>query len=254
MVGSNIAPRAGEPACAGGGGVMRALGLVLLTGLAACAEPADPRGVGRKETLLQVAATGRSEARPDEARFTVGVSTMAASAAAASTGNNATMTRVMSGLAQLGIPADDVQTRALTLSRIDYGPERGRFRAENLVEVRVRKLDAAGPAIAAATEAGGNVISGPDLRVSDPERTDNAAYAAAYRAARARAEAYAEAAGLRVVRVLAVRDEGAALGPIGYGRATAETASAPRPVSPPPVEPGVNRREVQVRADFALAK
>lgn len=231
---------------------MRALGLVLLAGLAACTERADPRGVRRNEVLLQVAATGRSEARPDEARFTVGVSTSAATAKAASAGNNATMARVIAALQQLAIPAADVQTRALTLSRVDYGRAEGRYRAENLVEVRVRKVELAGPAIAAATEAGGNVVSGPDLRVSNPDRTDNAAYAAAYRAARARADAYAEAAGLRVVRVLAIRDEGLTFGPIGYA-VGAEASAGPRVVSPP-VQAGVNRREVQIRADFALGK
>jgi uncharacterized protein YggE len=69
---------------------MRAFTCVLLlsvAGVAACSKAETPRGVGRGEVLLQVAATGRTETRPDEARFTVGVSTNAASAALASTGN-----------------------------------------------------------------------------------------------------------------------------------------------------------------------
>ena len=234
--------------------------LVLTAGLAACGggEP-DPRGVGRKEVLLQVAATGRSEVRPDEARMTVGVTTNAPTAAAASAGNTATANRVAAALERLGVKPDDVQTRSLTLSRIDYGPERGRFRADNLVEVRVRDIRQAGAAVAAATEAGGNVVSGPMLRVSSPEAADNAAYAAAYKAARARAEAYAAAAGLRVARVLAIRDEGAEGLPIPYARGMAveSSAAAPviRPQSPsPPVSAGVDVREVRVRADFALAR
>jgi uncharacterized protein YggE len=162
---------------------MRLVSLLLLAGLAACSRPADPRGVARDEVLLQVAATGRSEVRPDEARLTVGVTTNAATAAAASTGNTATANRVVAALEQLGVKADDVQTRSLTLSRIDYGPERGRFRADNLVEVRVRDIRQAGAAVAAVTEAGGNVVQGPELRVSSPEAADNAAYAEAYKAA-----------------------------------------------------------------------
>ncbi|MBW3618361.1 MAG: SIMPL domain-containing protein [Proteobacteria bacterium] len=108
----------------------RLLLAVLLAGAAGCAPEADPRGVARKEVLLQVAATGRSEVRPDEARFTVGVTTQAATAAAASAGDNAAAIRVMAGLERLGVKADNVQTRSVTLSRIDYGPERGRFRAD----------------------------------------------------------------------------------------------------------------------------
>lgn len=232
--------------------------LLLMAGLAACSREPDPRGVGRKEVLLQVAATGRSEVRPDEARMTVGVTTNAPTAAAASTGNAATANRVVQALERLGVKADDVQTRSLTLSRIDYGPERGRYRADNLVEVRVRDVRQAGAAVAAATEAGGNVVSGPMLRVSSPEAADNAAYAAAYKAARARAEAYAEAAGLRVSRVLTIRDAGIEEVPIPYGRAAgveSMATMAPRVAAPsPPVSAGVDVREVRVRADFALAR
>lgn len=238
--------------------MQRLIAFVLLAAVAGCSPGPDPRGVGRGEVLLQVAATGRSEVKPDEARFTVGVTTQAASAGAASTGNAAAANRVVAALEQLGVTADDVQTRSLTLSRIDYGPERGRFRADNLVEVRVRDLRQAGAAIAAATEAGGNVVSGPDLRVSSPEAADNQAYAAAYKAARARADAYAAAAGLKVARVLAIQDGGVSTPPIGYGYRTEDASTQVRTVAPdapppaPPVRAGVDVREVRVRADFAL--
>jgi uncharacterized protein len=228
-----------------------AVALALFAG--ACSQAPDPRGVARDEVLLQVSATGQTEARPDEARLTVGVSTNAATAAAASAGNNAAMGRVTAGLERLGVKQDDLQTRSVTLSRIDYGPERGRYRADNLVEVRIRDLAQAGPAIAAATEAGGNVVAGPELRLSDPERADNAAYAAAYKAARARADAYAQAAGLRVVRVLGIRDAAADGPPIGYPRG-AVGAAVEAQAAGPPVRAGISTREVRVRADFALAK
>jgi uncharacterized protein YggE len=183
------------------------------------------------------------------------VTTNAATAAAASTGNTATANRVVAALEQLGVKADDVQTRSLTLSRIDYGPERGRFRADNLVEVRVRDIRQAGAAVAAVTEAGGNVVQGPELRVSSPEAADNAAYAEAYKAARARADTYATAAGLKVARVLVIRDGGVEASPFVYGStvdARAATVS-PQAVSPP-VRAGVDVREVRVRADFALSR
>jgi uncharacterized protein YggE len=58
-----------------------------------------------------------------------------------------------------------------------------------------------------------------------------------------------------VVRVLAIRDASAAGPPIAYGYATDATAASPERMSPPPpVQPGVNTREVRVRADFALGK
>lgn len=230
------------------------VGLFLLAGLAACGDGAgdDPRGVAREEVLLQVSASGRSEARPDEARFTAGVSTVGATAAAASRENNARMAEIVEALDGLGIKGDDIQTQAITLSPIEAGPQRGRFNASNMVEVRVRDLSQAGAAIAATTEAGGNVVSGPDLRVSSPEAADNLAYAAAYKAARARADAYAQAAGMKVVRVLGIRDGTAEGPPIGYG-VRLESAQAGNAAAPP-VQAGVDTREVTVRADFALAR
>lgn len=237
---------------------MRVIGLasLLCVSLGGCGDmPADPRGVERDEVLLQVVAGGRTDTRPDEARFTAGTQTIAASAAAASAGNAAVMNRVAAALERLGVKPDDLQTRQITLSRIDYGPERGRFRADNMIEVRVRDLKRAGEAIAATTEAGANVLSGPNMTVSDPEAASRSAYAQAYKAARARAEAYAAAAGLKVARVLAIRDTGESGGPMHYygGMATdavAQTVSPP----PPPMRPGMNSSEVRVRADFALAK
>ena len=233
---------------------MRRLGLLLLAAsLAGCAPAApDPRGVARDEVLLQVSASGRSEARPDEARFTTGVETNGLTGPAASAAYNAAMGRVMAALTALCIAAQDVQTRSITLSRIDYGPERGRYRAGNMAEVRVRDLDKVGAAIAATTEAGGNVVSGPDLRVSSQEAADNSAYAAAFKAARARADAYAAAGGLRVARVLAIRDAAAEGGPIGYGAVGAAVEAQSSNAAP--FRPGMNGREVRVRVDFALAK
>ena len=235
---------------------MRMIALICLAsvGLSACSEtPRDPRGVDRDEVLLQVLASGRADTRPDQARFTAGVQTIAPSAAAASAGNNEVMSKVAAALERLGVKADDIQTRQITLSRIEYGPQRGRFQANNMVEVRVRDLARAGQAITATTEAGANVLSGPNMTISDPEAASRSAYAQAYKAARARAEAYASAAGLKVARVLAIRDsgEGGHMPYVGDAMVM-EQASAPPPVSAAPFRPGMNASEVRVRADFAL--
>lgn len=225
--------------------------------LAACAQSAaDPRGVAEDEVLLQVVASGRAENRPDEARFTAGVETLAATAREANEANARKMEVVVAALEALGIPESDLQTQAIQLNRIDYGPERGRFRANNLIEVRLRDTGKTGAAVAAASEAGANVLSGPSLSLSDREAGKNAAYAAAYRAARARAEAYAEAAGLEVARILAIRDGGESGGPMPYyptDAVMAEQAAPPPPVSAP-FRAGTDTQEVRVRVDFALAE
>jgi uncharacterized protein YggE len=231
---------------------------LLLIALGGCQPAApDPRGVKDDETLLTVAATGRADSRPDEARLQLGVQSIAATAAEASRGNRQKMERVTAALAGMGVKADDLQTRNLSLQRIDYGRDRGRFRADNIVEVKLRNMGRVGDAVALVTEAGANVLSGPDLRVSDREAASRSAYAAAYRAARARADAYAEAAGLKVRRILAIYDGGESLFPPPYARSESmNVGQMAAPVAPPPApfSPGVNTSEVRVRVDFALGE
>ena len=240
---------------------MRLLTLLPLAALAACQPAApDPRGVDRDETLLTVSATGRAETRPDEARFSLGVTTLAGSAGEASQLNNAKMAKVTTALTAFGIRPDDLQTQNLGLNRLDYGKDRGRFQANNTVTVRLKDLTHASEAIAAATEAGANLLSGPSLRVADAEKASLSAYAAAYQAARLRADAYAAAAGLKVKRVLAIRDGGQSGGEpqtmdeVAYARPPpVARMAAPVAPPPPPFNPGVNTSTVSVRVDFALA-
>ena len=237
---------------------MRWIALPALALLAACQpRPADPRGVERDETLLTVSASGRADTRPDEARLQLGVQSQAGSAGEASRLNREKMDKVTAELARLGVKPAAIQTRNLSLSRIDYGKERGQFRAYNMVEVTLRDMTKVGEAVTAVTEAGANVLSGPDLRVSNREAANRSAYAEAYKAARARAEAYASAADLKISRVLAIYDGGEGNPPMPYvGNATAEVRNmSVSPASPPPApfNPGMNTTEVRVRVDFSLA-
>jgi len=237
---------------------MRQSALLPLLALAACQPAAnDPRGVDRDETLLTVSATGRSETRPDEASITVGVNSQGATAAEASALNNAKMAKVAAALARFGVKPDDLQTSNLSLGRIDYGKERGRFQASNNVVIRLHDMAKVGEAVAATTDAGANLVSGPALRVTDAEKASLSAYGAAYKAARVRAEAYATAAGLKISRVLAIRDGGQSGGEPQPMLRTMDVQMAPPPVAappPPPFNPGVNSSTVAVQVEFALSR
>lgn len=242
---------------------MRHLAILLSLLAAACAPSTpDARGVEKGETFLTISATGRAEARPNEARMQLGVTSQGTNAGEASRLNREKMARVTAALTRLGIKEEDLQTRNLSLQRIDYGKERGQYRASNIVEVRMTNVALVGEAVTAVTEAGANVVGGPDLRVSDREAANRSAYANAYKAARSRAEAYADAAGLKIVRVVNIVDGGEdgvpasmALEPVA-APAMVMPESVAAPVAPPPpsapFNPGVNRTEVQVRVDFAL--
>lgn len=236
---------------------MRALFFVAALALTGCG--GDRPGLAGDETLLSVSATGRAESRPDQARFTVGVTSIAATGPASSETNAEKMNKVVDALAALGIAKDDIQTRQLSIARQDYGPNKGKFEANNTVTVRVRDVAKAGPAIAAATGEGANVLNGPELTVADPEAAARSAYAAAFTEARARADVYAKAAGLEVKRVLAISDGLGMGGPSPMYEAMADATMRPVMEQPPitlrpPVSPGTNTDTVAVRVDFVLGK
>lgn len=237
---------------------MRRLILLAPLLLAACGfDKPDPRGLERDETLLSLSATGEAETVPDEAGIEVGVESYAVTAQTASTAVAKKGEAIAAALTQYGVAAKDIQTRNLSVNRVTYGKFKGQFQATNILAVRLRDVARAGEAVAAATDAGANVLSGPSLRIADPEKANRGAYIAAYRAARTRAEAYAEAAGMEIARVLTIRDGGQGGGPypmpMAYaeqGRdAAAQTVSAP---PPPMIRPGTSRMTVAVQVDFAL--
>lgn len=228
--------------------------------LAGCADTAaDPRGVARDETLLSVSATGEAEARPDRAAFQVGIESFGATGEAASSANRESIVKLLAALKAAGVPGADIQTRTLAIQRLDWGPRKGQYQASNVVAVTVRDIARTDAALAAATGAGANLMSGPDLTMSDAEAAANSAYVAAYANAKKRAEAYAGAAGMEISRVLTIRDGGGVQG------------NRYLPGAPPPpvtvqtvmveeratdassiIQPGQTTSTVSVQVDFAL--
>lgn len=232
--------------------------------LAGCGDaPYDPRGVDADETLLSVSATGQAETAPDEAFFQAGVETFGRTGSAASESNGEKIVELVAALKAAGIPEKDIQTRSVGIQRIQWGDRKGQYQANNVVAVTVRDIDKAGEAVTAATEAGANIMSGPDLRMSDAEAAANTAYGNAFRAARARADAYAEAAGMEVSRVLTIRDGGGAQGDrylpgaprpvsrMAYPQEMVENAAADQSGV---IQPGQTRSTVSVQVDFALVE
>lgn len=229
--------------------------------LAGCDQaPYDPRGLRHEETLLSVSATGQTDTRPDQAQFQAGINTWDKTPQGASTANLQKIEEIVAALKQAGIAEKDIQTRAMNVQRLDWGDRKGQYQASNIVNVTVRKVDRAAAAVTAVTGAGANIVSGPDLRMAEPENAANTAYTAAYKAAHTRAKAYADAAGMTISRVLTIRDAGGTQGNHYLPGAV--------PVAPPPVAmvveqsaannaaarmmPGQTTSAVTIQVDFAL--
>lgn len=222
--------------------------------LAACGDtPPDPRGIDRDETLLSVSATGEAQSVPDLAHIEIGIEGFAANAKAAGEANASKASEISAALAKFGVAEKDLQTRNLSIGRVQYGPRRGQYQASNILRVTLRDAPKAGEVVAAVTDAGANIVSGPDFEVSDPEKANRGAYIAAYRAARTRAEAYAEAADMEIARVLVIRDGG-----MGsperpyYAYAPAEMVMEEAADIAPPIHAGTTRVSVSVQVDFVL--
>jgi uncharacterized protein len=141
----------------------------------------DPRGVDHDETLLSVSATGQAEMRPDMASFTAGMSTIRSDAKTATAANAEAMNKLVAALEKQGVEEKDIQTKNVSVNRIDWGPNKNKFEAINQVSVRVRKVDTASAVIGAATDSGANILSGPSLTQSDPEKAKLSGYGAVIR-------------------------------------------------------------------------
>lgn len=220
--------------------------------------------IGAGNTLLSVAAEGKSARAPDLAVFTAGVTTQGKTAGEA-LGENATrMTSVIAALRKAGIAERDIQTSNLSVNPVYGQPKRlpdGSFeqsdpviigyQATNQVSVRQRKLDQYGKVIDTLVAAGANQVNGPAFQIDTPDAALDEARMEAMKKARARADLYARAAGLRVVRVLSIAENAGwapPQPPVLFARA--EMASAPKAS---PVAAGELEMTVTVNVSYELA-
>ncbi|RYD93978.1 MAG: SIMPL domain-containing protein [Sphingomonadales bacterium] len=185
--------------------------------LAASALPAaaqDLRTVAVDGTVLEVSAEGVSTRVPDVAVIQAGVVTQASTAAAAMAQNSARMAAVLAALRGAGVAERDLQTASISLSP-QYRYENNQppiltgYQASNQVSIRFRDIAKSGAILDTLVKQGANKISGPNLTVDKPESALDEARTDAIAKARARATLYANAAGLKVERILTISENGA---------------------------------------------
>jgi len=226
---------------------MLALGAVMTLG--AC---------GQRETLLSVYATANERTTPDLAIVTLGVVARGATANAAQAAQAARMNAVMQAVRAAGVAETEVQTVNYSLEpQYTYArnaPARiSGYLSRNTVAIRVANLPAVSALIDATVADGANELQGIQYTFADTEAAHDASRASAVETARRRATAYAEAAGMRVGRIVAITEPGAAAPPFPvpvdgrYGGAMAREQSANAQLSP-----GQNDTHSSVTVIFAL--
>ena len=166
---------------------------------------------------LTVSGEATASAAPDMATIRIGVETEAETAGAALEANNAEASRMIESLKGAGVAAKDIQTGTLMVhprhanmdrTRPGEAPEIVGYRVINEVAVTIRDLDGFGALLDRVVEAGANRINAIRFGLTDDSELGDEARREAVADARRRAGVLAEAAGVRLVRVLSVTDGG----------------------------------------------
>jgi uncharacterized protein len=191
---------------------------------------------------LVVSGVGSVEAVPDQASFSFGVQTRAATAKAALAANGDAMRKVIAALRDAG--ARDLATQSVSVwpNSGEDGGVSG-YVASNSVTATIG-IDRAGDLVDAAAAAGANEISGPSMSREDSDRLYRQALAEAVENARARAQALAKAAG-RTLGGISEISEGAEAAIPYYERAAATDSATP-------VVPGKQETNATISVTFEL--
>lgn len=215
--------------------------------IAAAQQQPAPQAAPSQGTFLSVNADGTSEAAPDMAVVSLGVTTEGATAQAALQENARRMTALNAALRRAGIAERDIQTSNISVNP-QYNYQEGQapritgYQANNTVTARVRNLANLGRVIDAVVAAGGNTVNGVSFAHQNPDAQLDVARRDAIAEARRRAELYANALGMRVVRVVAVQEGGGWSPPIPMPMAAQmdRAGAFNTPVSPGEIETRVN--------------
>ncbi len=220
------------------GALLAALTLALAV-LAGCGQAASTStGTGAATNTVTASGAGTTQAAPDTAEMSFGVTTMSPNAKSALDEASRSAEQIASALKKQGIAAEDIQTQDVSVypQTVDQDGKQviTGYQASLSVRVKVRDISKLGEVISAANAAGANNVSGPTFTIDDPAPARAEAIDEAVADARKSAEAMAKAAGKSVGEVLSMSssDVGMVAGPM-YSQA--DMAGAAKSV---PIEPG----------------
>ncbi len=166
---------------------------------------------------LTVVGHGNSQAVPDMATITMGVTSQAPSATAALASNSADTAAMLAVIKAAGVAPRDVQTSGLSLSPVwknrasgnNSPPEIIGYTVHNQVRVRVRDLDGMGAILDAVVSSGANQFNGLNFGLQDPVPAADTARSSAVRDAARKARLFADAAGVTLGPILEISEAGA---------------------------------------------
>jgi len=216
--------------------LLAALALALVA-LAGCGE-ASTTPAGAVANTVTASGAGTTQAVPDTAEMSFGVTTMSPNAKSALDEAAKSAEQIGSAVKKQGIADEDIQTQDVSVypQTVDQDGKQviTDYQASLSVRVKVRDIAKLGEIISAANAAGANNISGPTFTIDDPAPARAMAIEEAVADARKSAEAMAKAAGKSVGAVLSMSSSDVGLVP-GPMYSTSDMAGAAKDV---PIEPG----------------
>jgi len=211
------------------------------------------------EDTPKLSVRGEAELKKpaDELRMSMGVVNEAPEATTALGENSTRMRDVIAAIEKIGLTENEYETGRFRIRpvysrrppRVEPGwqPKIVGFEVTNTVTIRTRKLELAGPLIEAGNKAGANSVEVRGFGLADPRRYRGEAIAEATKNAITDARALAEAASLRLVRIVAINLDHT---PVRAQEMTfaAQGRAAMADSAAPPISPG----DVTVRAGVTI--
>jgi uncharacterized protein YggE len=239
---------------------MKRIGLVIATVMALATAPPvamsqerPPGGLRPPAPAISVTGSGAAAGRPDTAEVMTGVITQGPTAAAALTQNSAAVEKLLKAMKALGIGERDIQTSSINVTpqrrqgrQEAHPPDIVGYEVSNQLRVKVRDIAGLGRLLDEMVAQGANNLGGIRFSVADPAPLLDQARSMAIADARRKAEVYAAAAGVKLGRVLSIR-ESSAMAPrpeVYQMRAMAPTAV--------PVATGEQEYQTSVDVTYAL--
>lgn len=206
---------------------------------------------------INVSATGKVDVAPDRAIVTAGVLSQGKTAREAMIANATLMTAVFDELETAGIEKSNITTSQLSLQpRFNYqdrrAPKIDGYDARNNVTVKSDDIEQVGPLLDALVRAGVNNINNVNFTIKDPKSAKEKAREDAIREARAKAGAMADAAGVKLGKLMSLNESG------GYSpqpvMMRARMAESDFTGASTPVAAGDQTLSVTVNMSYAIAE
>jgi uncharacterized protein YggE len=186
---------------------------------------------------LSANGEGTAYVVPDIAIVSIGVTTRGATAAAALASNSADLARVIDTVKGEGVADRDIGTTGFSIypvyeqpqpmDGVEPGPAKiVGYQVTNEVRVTIRDIAASGGILDKVVTAGANQVNGITFDNADRKTPADAALADAIRDATRQAGIMAEAAGVRLVRIVNVNASSGGGGPV-FARLEAMAAAVP---------------------------